>query len=319
MAYADFKILNDFSYLTKTATLQQKVDLFNAATRGALVLQSRPVTGVFEDEVYWSEIAGLVARRDFTSTATATAVELGQSQETAVRVGARTPPIAAAPHLFNLIQQDPKTAGVIIGKQLAIGELRDMVNTAISALVAATGVAAGTKYDYSATGALDQLALNTGSALMGDQADNLRCWIMHSKSRHALYANALGNTAKLFEYGTVAVNQDYLGRVFIATDSPSLVLAGSPTKYYTLGLMENAAVVTSQPDFLQNVVTANGQENIQMTIQSQWSYFLRLKGYTWDKANGGASPSNAALATGSNWDATYNDVKASAGIQILTQ
>jgi hypothetical protein len=39
-----------------------------------------------------------------------------------------------------------------------------------------------------------------------------------------------------------------------------------------------------------------------------------LKGYTWDEASGGKSPSDAALGTGANWDQVATSDKHTAGV-----
>jgi hypothetical protein len=41
---------------------------------------------------------------------------------------------------------------------------------------------------------------------------------------------------------------------------------------------------------------------------------VACKGYQWDIANGGKSPTSAELATGSNWDQYVTDVKHTAGV-----
>jgi hypothetical protein len=67
-----------------------------------------------------------------------------------------------------------------------------------------------------------------------------------------------------------------------------------------------------------NVETRNGDENIRRTQQSEWTYNLSLKGYKWDETNGGASPSDAALGTGTNWDKQATDIKNTAGVKMVS-
>jgi len=84
-------------------------------------------------------------------------------------------------------------------------------------------------------------------------------------------------------------------------------------------LAQGAVLIEQNPDYLENMSTTNGAENIKRTWQAQWSYNVGLKGYAWDKTNGGASPTNAALATGSNWDRYATSVKDLAGILVNSQ
>jgi hypothetical protein len=62
----------------------------------------------------------------------------------------------------------------------------------------------------------------------------------------------------------------------------------------------------------------NGDENITRSWQAQWSYNVGLKGFAWDKTAGGHSPSNAALATGTNWDRFATETKDLAGVIVNT-
>jgi hypothetical protein len=66
----------------------------------------------------------------------------------------------------------------------------------------------------------------------------------------------------------------------------------------------------------ERIQTANGDENIQRSIQSEWTYNLGIKGAAWDKTNGGKSPNDAALATAANWDRYATDFKDTAGVLI---
>lgn len=49
-------------------------------------------------------------------------------------------------------------------------------------------------------------------------------------------------------------------------------------------------------------------------MQVDYTFGLGLKGYTWDAASGGKSPSDAALGTGSNWDKVATSDKHTAGV-----
>jgi hypothetical protein len=103
------------------------------------------------------------------------------------------------------------------------------------------------------------------------------------------------------------------------TDSPQLVVAGSPTMYPVLGLVSGAVSVEQNGDFDANEETKNGDENIVRTYQAEWSYNIGVKGFAWDKTNGGKSPTDAALFTATNWDKYATDNKDVAGVVCLTE
>ena len=81
-----------------------------------------------------------------------------------------------------------------------------------------------------------------------------------------------------------------------------------------LGLVSGAATVFDGGDDISNIDTSNGQTRIETTMQVDYSFCLGLKGYAWDEANGGKSPTDAELATGSNWDKVATDIKNTAGV-----
>ena len=74
---------------------------------------------------------------------------------------------------------------------------------------------------------------------------------------------------------------------------------------------------TAQP--VKDVVidTKNGKERIETTLQVDYTFGVGLKGYGWDEANGGKSPSNADLATGANWIKVSTNIKDTAGVLTI--
>ena len=138
---------------------------------------------------------------------------------------------------------------------------------------------------------------------------------MHSTPMTNLYLNNLANAENLFKYETINVIRDPFGRLMIQTDSANLVAS---TVYRILGLVNGAIMVQQNGDWMANTETKNGDENILRTWQAEWSYNLAIKGFAWDKTNGGKSPTDAALLTSTNWDKYATSNKDTAGVVILT-
>lgn len=317
MSLANFEVFSDFVYGTANETIGQEVSKFNEASNGALVLRSKANLGDYDDEVKWKKIAGLVRRRNAYGSGAVSAVNIEQLLNSSVKVAGGTPPVNIDPSDYRWIQKDPEEAGVVIGQQLAEDTLADMLNTGLAAYVAAlTNVGASVIYDHTPTGQLSLAAMNSGAAKFGDRSQSIAAWIMHSTQAHAVYGQSIANADRLFDFGTVQIMNDGFGRPFIITDSPSLITSGTPDVYHTCGLVAGGLVVEQNDDFDSNIETSNGGENIARTYQAEWTYNLGMKGYTWDKANGGASPNDAALATGSNWDQTATSIKDTAGVLI---
>lgn len=316
MALSDLTVFQEYSYSTFQELLQHNFNLFNDATLGGLVLVPGSMLGDFSYEAMWTRITGLVKRRNAYGSGAVAAKNLGMETMTKVKVAAGTPPVNIPPSMFTWIQKSPEEAGVVIGRQLAEDALEDMVLVAAKAFVAAVSGVAGLVHDGTA-GTITLAGLNTAASKMGDRADRIMCWLMHSKNAFDLYGAALANGQNLFSFGNVKVMQDGFGRPFIVSDSAALpyTVAGPATRYHVLGLTQGAVVIEQNNDFMDNVVTSNGDENIQRTYQAEWTYNAGVKGFAWDVTNGGKSPNDAALTTTTNWDKRAGaDIKELAGV-----
>jgi hypothetical protein len=191
--------------------------------------------------------------------------------------------------------------------------LSDMLNTLIAVLVAAISNNVNAVNDVSATAGLSLDAFNTAHALFGDSSSNLVAQVMNGRAAHKLIGANLANNAKLFSADNVLV-LDVLGKPVIVTDAPALTQTGTPNKLKVLSLAAGAGTVMNNNDVITNVQQTNGKERIEATFQADYTFGLSLKGYTWDEANGGKSPTDAELATGTNWDQTATSIKNTAGV-----
>ena len=318
MALSDLQVFSDYVYSASTEVLDQQIQLFNAATNGGIVLRSASNTGDYSDEAFWKKIDGLVRRRNAYGSGAVTAKTLEHLLKTSVKVAAGTPPVNIDPGMFRWIQRNPEEAGATIGQQMAGDTLADMLNSILKVFVVASGQISGVTYDGTA-GTSSLSTLNSGAALFGDRAQDIGVWVMHSKAMHDIYGTALANSERLFQFGNVQVMSDGYGRPLVMTDSPSLITTGTPDTYHTCGLTSGALVVEQNGDFDSNTESSNGTENITRTYQAEWSYNLGIKGFAWDKTNGGASPNDTALATATNWDRYATSDKDLAGVLVNTQ
>lgn len=317
MALSDLSVFSEWTYSAMTEVLDQQIGLFNTASRGTIILATAPKPGDYSDEASWQRLTGLVRRRDPYATGTVAPISLKHIVDTMVKIAAGTPPIEMDPAQFRWIQRSPEEAGAVVGQQLAKDTLADMLNVGLLATVGALSTIDDVTLDDSSA-RFEVSTFNDAQSLFGDAYLSLAAWVMHSSPLFDIFGAALTNTAELFSFDTINVRQDGFGRVFIITDSPSLIAAGSPSVYNTLGLVPGAIQINQQDDFDDNMLTTNGDENLQRTYQAEWSYMLGLKGFAWDKAHGGKAPTNAELATGSNWDKYVTSNKELAGVVVKT-
>jgi len=323
MALSDLQVYSEYAYASFTEVLQQQIDLFNTATGGALLLSSAAHQGDFSQTAFFAKIAGgTVRRRNAYGSGSVAEKTLSQLEDVSVKVAAGTPPIRIDKGQFNWIQMNPQVAGAVLGQQLAVDSMADMLNTglgiAYSALAGESDVVLDVTADATpANRNVTWQNLNKAQALFGDRSARVGVWIMHSTPMHSLYGNNLTNGERLFTYGTVNVLRDPFGKLLVMTDSPQLVTVGTPNEYHVLGLTPGAVIIGQNNDFDANEEATNGDENIKRTYQAEWSYNVGVKGFAWDKATGGKSPNDAALFTSANWDRYSTDHKDLAGV-VLT-
>lgn len=321
MALSDLAVYSEYAYSSFSEVLRQQIDLFNAATGGAIILQGAAHQGDFSDVAFFAKVAGgLVRRRNAYGSGAVAEKVMKHLVDTSVKVAAGTPPIRLDPGQFRWIQQNPEVAGAAMGQQLAVDTMADMLNTGLGATYAALTQVAAVKYDATGNTAPDDGPtwnnLNNGQAKFGDQSSQIAAWIMHSTPMHKLYGNNLNNSERLFTYGTVNVIRDPFGKLLVMTDSQNLFAAGTPNVYHILGLVPGAVMIGQNNDFDAMEEGKTGDENLIRVYQAEWSYNVGVRGFAWDKANGGKSPTDAALFTSTNWDRYSTSEKDLAGVIV---
>jgi hypothetical protein len=320
MALSDLAVYSEYAYASMTEVLRQKVDLFNAATGGAITLRAGAHQGDYSDTAFFAKISGLVRRRNAYGSGAVSEKTMHHLIDTMVKVAAGTPPVRLDPGQFKWIQQNPEVAGAALGQQLAVDTMADMLNVGLGASYAALSQVAAVNYDASANTSPDDTLsfgnLNNGQAKFGDQSSSIGAWVMHSKPMFDLYGKNLTNASQLFNFGTVNVVRDPFGKLLVMTDCGNLVITGTPNKYAVLGLVPGAVMIDQNNDFTANEDAKNGDENIIRTYQAEWSYNVGVRGFAWDKTNGGKSPNDAALLTATNWDRYATSEKDLAGVVV---
>ncbi len=317
MSLSQMQVFNEYVMPATLETLDQMLAAFNAASNGSIVLSPDGFTGDFLQESFFQNLAAAQRRVNrYAAQAAVTPVDLTELQNTTVKVAGGFGPVRYEPSQMTWLQR-PTAQGIeVASRAFAEVLLKDQLNTAIAALVAAiTGQAAAVN-DVSATAGISQAGLNGAHAKFGDASQNLVAQVMTGSTWHKLVGQNLVNAENLFVAGNVRI-VDILGKTSVVTDAPALMQTGTPNKEIILGLSAGAALVHDSRDIISNVQTTNGQTRIETTIQVDYSFGLGLKGYTWDQANGGKSPTSAALATGTNWDKTATSIKDTAGVALI--
>ena len=317
MALSDFQVFNDFAYNSFVTTYQQNAELFNGASNNAIQLRVMGFSGDYKSKSQFENLASLVGNRDASSTE---ALQPSMHLLSCYRLKLRLVwvlLISATQTLHsitpNAIQPKPV---LLFGEAIAEGAMAYQLNSALSALVASVAAADVT---YDGTAAIASLeSLNAGAGKFGDRRQAITAWVMHSKSITDIYAGALANSNRLFEFGTIQVMDDGFGRPLIMTDSDALHFDNAGTEnYHQLGLVAGAIAVEDQGDLRVYNVTDLSEDNAKQLMKVEATFGVGLKGYTWNTAV--VKPDDAALALAGNWARVTNlGLKDTAGVKVTT-
>ena len=317
MALTNMQVFIDNARELVVEKLGQQIALFNAASNNTINLSADGFSGDFFERSFYNSLVSSKRRVDrYASNADVSATALAQSKAVEVKVAGGFGPIIFEPSQMAWINSNPAEALNVISNSMSEAILSDQVNTAIAALVAAISNQVNARKDVSATAGISQIALNATDALFGDSSMMLSARIMRGATYHKLIGQNLINAETLFNSGTVTV-VNILGKPIVVTDAPALRVAGTPNKEIVLTLVSGAMVIGNTSDLITNVDTSNGKDRIETTFQGDYSFTMKMLGYSWDVANGGKSPTDAEIATGSNWDLYVTDIKHSAGVVTI--
>lgn len=322
---SNMSIHNDVVRNAYAEKMAQVIDSFFANSRGAVVIEDAAVPGDYLSQSFFKFPSGLVTRRVTTGTGydgTPTPITIEQGDNKRVRLARKLGPVEITFDAMRKIASNEAEFSRIVGDMMAEAVSAKMLSDSAKALVAALNRSPYVKDISSATvSTVSRTTLAAALALMGDRASDVVCWVMHSKPYFDLIAADLNTSSSVDSLiANVALyggSPGTLGKPVIVTDEASLILDETTDKYYTLGLTAGAVRLQSDTqlaDVVGEIVT--GGENLRYRIQGERDWFLGLKGFQWDSANGGANPSDTALATANNWDAVSSDAKLRAGVCI---
>lgn len=313
MALSNMQVYNEDIVGTTIELLAQKTDVFNAASGGTIILSTARFRGDFSRESFFNQIASARRRVDrYATIADQAATALTQGEHVGVKVAGGFGPVLFEPAQLTWLSEDPAAAIRAISEGFSDALLQDQLNTAVAAAVAAVGGQTALVNDVSASAGLTLNVLNNSHAKFGDMSQMLRADIMTGAAWHKLVDKALTNSSQLFSSGNVQV-VDILGKRYVISDIPALYVAGTPNKSKVLSVVANGIIVDNTSDIVANLETSNGKTRIETTWQADYTFGLKLKGYSWDVANGGKSPTDAELATATNWDKAVAEDKHTLG------
>lgn len=333
----NFIINNPFIYSGYTEMLTQFSQAFNEQSGGAIRLTAQSKRGEAEETTFFQNIANLITRRDPASTNDAADKNLDMASYKHVKLNRKVGPVAQTYDSFRKVgmpvsvPESNQATGIdmmdfVVGQQTAKGVQVEMVNTALRCLVTALRQVAALKHvKTTANTTIDSVDLVSGLSKMGDAAaQKIGIWVMHSKQYYDLIKTQItSNLDNTTGFVLASASPVTLNRPVLVIDSPSLVItdgvAAGTDSYITLGLGAGAVEIEDTEDMMLATQLITGKENIAIRMQGEYSYNVGVLGFDYDLANGGVNPTDAALATATNWDKIFADVKDLGGVVIETR
>jgi len=307
----------------------EKLDIFNAAAGGAIVLESDPARqmalgGDFTETARWKPIDSLIARRDNDNPGNA--VNIKKLEMTGGKLVSQTK--GCGPVSVTDIQArkagrefDMNSAMVNLGQQFADNKILTVRNNIIAAAVAAVDsadtptaavhildVARGQASGAKVTATMSYI--NLLLAKMGDAREDIVTFAMPS----AVFADLVGDSISNYKFDRVAgvaIYQDVVqafGRTVLVVDAPSLTEALTSSyhpEYTVLGLGLGALtgrIIYDQGIEIQRDIL---KESSMTYVREDFDVEYEVYGMKWNSAT--ANPTDAQLATAGNWDEEYDD------------
>ena len=315
---SDFVIYDEQFQNAYTETLAQRVEFYNNASRGTIVLTSKSILGNFEKMSFFKSLASatLVNHRDPSSVAAITAQKIEQAEKIGVKLN-RYSYIQNTLDSFKKIGTGEATFSQEVGVLTALAATEDQFNTAIATLVGGLQVTGGHAVQGDGTANIDFKGVNALRFAYGDNYDAIKVLIMHSATAKAFVDlnidekldTVAGVTIKTAEIAS-------LGIPILITDSPSLAKAvtGLVGANAILALTENAAIIVDSESPTADIQRVQGQQNLMLSLQREWAFNVSLFGISYTDTT--VSPTNTDLATPANWTKTATDVKHIAGVMF---
>lgn len=321
---SDFQIYDEQFQGGWQESLTQYEKVFNEGSAGTINLVSDDMLGDYKKEAFFKTLGSAIAtRQDITSNAAQTDTAMDQDEFISVKLFRKLIPITATRIAFKEIGADPSEFSFRVGKMYGEAMVREMLNTILSASRAAIVNQAANLNDV--TGAVTKTITHQNLlrtiAKFGDNSDRIKAFVMHSSQWFDLQEAGLADGFETIATGILTSHYvPAFGRPIIVTDSPSLIATGdTPDSYFVLGLQDDAATVTKIGDVDALLDPVSGEEQLRMRLQGEYRYNIGLRGFKWDTTNGGANPSDGAIATGTNWDMAVTSAYDLSGVALKCQ
>jgi hypothetical protein len=302
--------------------LEQQVEAIAAGSRGAILFDDARIKGDYGYDSFWASISNVIERRVVDTVSSGTATQALEKEYISVKLNRRTQ-IEWSLDAFKKKQLDPRGFSFVLGQEFQRRKMQEMLNIGLTAAATALESQTALTNDQSSA-SITHAQINAAFAKRGDKAGEIVAMAMHSVPYYDLIGQALTDKVPsnigggAIELGAVPI----FGRVALVSDSSGLTDANGSLDdtYNSLGLVPGAIQISqSEPKTIVGADLVTGLHNLVYRFQAEYAYNVAIKGFQWDVTNGGANPTDANVATTTNWDQIDTSDKTLAGVLLVNK
>ena len=304
---SDLIIYNDLAQTAYLERIQDVIQVFNAQSKNALILNSELIEGDLRKRAGY-KVGGSIAHRNVNSTSGVTPANIDALEMVGVKTPWKYGPYATTEEAFKRRARSPEEFSTVVGQDMADAVLEGWVEFALSSVEGAIRSNSGMVVPGSL--ATDgKKVLTRGLRTLGDRFSRLAIWVMDSEMYFDIVDQAIDadiyNEAGVVVYGG---SPGTMGKPVLVTDkAPSGVI---------LGLQSGAvSAIESQAPGMRSY-NIDDKENLAIGFRAEGVVNLDVMGYSWDEQAGGVNPTLAALGSSANWTKYAASDKSTAGFII---
>lgn len=303
---SDVIIYNDLAQTAYLERIQDNLDVFNAASKGTIVLSDEHIEGDFRQKTFY-KIGGEIVHRDVNATGTVEGKKIGMGEMVGVKVPFKYGPYEMTEEALKRRMRSTAEFSQTVGQDYADALIQGYFKHATAALTGAIGSNSAMKVK-APLAQHGRKALTQGLRKFGDKFERVALWVMDSATYFDLVDNALGE--KLYgEIGQVIYGgtPGTLGRPVLVSDQVP--------QETVFGLQAGAVEITNSqlPEF--RAYQINDRENLTLALRAEGAFNVDVLGYSY-KATAGANPNLATVGAADSWQKYATSNKNTAGVMV---
>ena len=302
----DMVIHNKLAQTAYFERLQDNLEVFNAASGGAITLRSEMIEGDFSKDAFYT-IPGGMGHRDVENTADVTAKAIGSGE----MIGVKTPwlygPYETTEDAFKRRARSTAEFSELLGNHMADAMIDYAIQAAFASLDAAIESNAAAMSVPASFATDHKKAITGGLRTFGDRFSRISLLAMNSEAYFDMVDDAISE--KVYEEAGAVIYGGMPGTL----GKPVLVTDKAPaSKIFVLqpGAVE---IVESQAPGVRGY-DINGKGNLMLGYQGEGAFNVDLMGYSY---GGAANPNLATLGAAASWTKHATSDKMTAGARIV--